>query len=294
MINKLKSRINKKNLLLLCSLLFVCAVVILYISNYTLSVEHIELETDKLPESFDGYKIAHISDYHNNQSDLVTDDIIDQLKSEEPDIIFLTGDLIDFRITDIERSLLFIDELVEISPVYYVTGNHEAITFRQETEEYNELITGLKERGVTVLDNKSVNIENEEGDSFVLHGIDNQYFETELSSVVEKTHAYCSLLDIDEDNYNILLAHQPERIDVYSQYGFDAVFSGHAHGGQIRVFGQGLCAPDQGLFPEYTSGLYDFDGTDLLISRGLGDSLIPVRVFNRHHIIFAEIKTHPD
>lgn len=294
MIKKLKSRINIKKLLLICPLLLVCSVVVLYISNYTLSVEHIELETDKLPESFNGYKIAHISDYHNNPSDLITDDIINELNGEKPDAIFLTGDLIDFRITDVERSLLFIDKLVEISPVYYVTGNHEAILFRNGSEELDKLIKGLAERGVIVLDNKSVEVANDEGDSFVLHGIDNQFFETTLSAVVQKSHTYCSLLDIDEEEYNILLAHQPERIDVYSQYNFDAVFSGHAHGGQVRLFGKGIYAPDQGLFPEYTSGIYDYNGTSLIVSRGIGDSLIPVRIFNRHHIIFTEIKTHSD
>ncbi len=294
MIKKLKSRLCLKKLLLICLLLFICSVVVLYISNYTLSVEQIVLETDKLPESFNGYKIAHISDYHNNQSDLITDDIINELKLGEPDAIFLTGDLIDFRITDIERSLLFIDKLVEISPVYYVTGNHEATLFRSETEEFNKLIKGLKERGVIVLDNKSIEINNGEGNSFVLHGIDNHFFETTLNYVTEKTHAYCSILDVDEEKYNILLAHQPERIDIYSQYNFDAVFSGHAHGGQVRIFGKGIYAPDQGLFPEYTSGIYDYDGISLIISRGVGDSIMPIRVFNRHHIIFTEIKTHSD
>ena len=291
MTSKLKEKITIKKLLFAVFLLLFASVLVLYISNYTLSVEHIELQTEKLPASFNGYKIAHVSDYHNNSSDIVTDDIIEQLETEKPDLIFFTGDLVDFRITDVERALQFVKKLVAIAPVYYVTGNHEAIIYRNNLELYESLISGLNDLDVIILENKSTVIKNSEGDSFTVHGINNQFFDTKLSAVVQKSHLFCSFLDIKEDEFNILLAHQPERIDVYSEYNFDAVFSGHAHGGQVRLFGKGVYAPDQGLFPEYTSGLYKYDGVSLIVSRGTGDSLIPIRVFNKHHLIITELKT---
>ncbi|HKL42806.1 MAG TPA: metallophosphoesterase, partial [Clostridia bacterium] len=95
----------------------------------------------------------------------------------------------------------------------------------------------------------------------------------------------------EENNFQILLSHRPELINLYSKEKIDLIFSGHAHGGQFRLpFIGGIIAPDQGLFPEYTSGLYVKDKSTLIVSRGLGNSIIPLRLFNQPEIIVLTIK----
>ncbi len=89
-----------------------------------------------------------------------------------------------------------------------------------------------------------------------------------------------------EGTFKILLSHRPEMLSLYSQYEFDVVFSGHAHGGQVRIpFVGGLVAPNQGLFPKYTSGKYTLDKTTMIVNRGLGNSIIPFRIFNLPEIV---------
>ena len=96
----------------------------------------------------------------------------------------------------------------------------------------------------------------------------------------------------EEDDFQILLSHRPELLSLYSEYEFDVVFSGHAHGGQFRLpFVGGLMAPDQGLFPKYTSGTYKLDNTTMIVNRGLGNSIIPIRIFNRPEIVVVTLKT---
>ena len=124
-----------------------------------------------------------------------------------------------------------------------------------------------------------------------IFGIDDPYFHCSSASEIKyATDSLCSFLDIEKNYLNILLAHHPEQLGVYSKYNFDLVFSGHAHGGQGRFFGVGLIAPDQGLFPKYTSGIYEENGTKLVVSRGIGNSIAPVRVFDRPHLIYTIIK----
>ena len=91
--------------------------------------------------------------------------------------------------------------------------------------------------------------------------------------------------------FTILLSHRPEYFETYVEAGLDLVLSGHAHGGQFRLpFAGGLAAPNQGLFPEYDSGLYTEGSTNMVVSRGIGNSVIPVRFNNRPEVIIVELQ----
>ena len=204
--------------------------------------------------------------------------------------IFITGDLVDCRKTDIEKGIDFVSEIIEIAPVYYVTGNHECNISIDNQTSFDNMITDLENMGVEVLRGESSEIILPNNEKMNIYGIDDPYFHcSSMLEVTGTTNKLCSELKIEE-GFNILLAHHPEQLDVYSLYGFDLVFSGHAHGGQGRLFGIGLVAPDQGLFPKYTSGLYVNGKTYLIVSRGIGNSIAPVRIFDRPHLIYTVIK----
>ena len=255
-----------------------------------MDVQQIHIFNDKIPESFHNYLIAHISDYHNRTSSIVDKQILDSLKEEQPDIIVITGDLIDSKSPNVDVALEFTRKLCGIAPVYYVTGNHESNVWRSDENEFNRLIDGLSDMGVTLLRNSSVKIQNDAGDYFYLHGIDDPYFYGGYEQDFQRTEILCNDLNINDEELNVLLAHHPETLSVYYKYNFDLVFSGHAHGGQITFFGKAIMAPDQVTFPPYHEGPYKMVDTQLVLSRGIGYSMFPLRVFCNPHLIYAEFK----
>ena len=212
------------------------------------------------------------------------------MHNELPDIIVITGDLIDQRKYNLETAMIFIRGAVKIAPVYYVSGNHEAWS-----GHYEIIKQSLIEAGVTVLDNDRSDIKRGEN-TIKLLGVSDPDFLT--SSYLEETNA--SLLEEtlkgwateENESFNVLLSHRPELFDVYQAANLDLVFSGHAHGGQIRLpFVGGFVAPDQGLFPKYTSGSYTEGATTMFVSRGLGNSIVPQRLFNRPEIVVVTLRS---
>ena len=270
--------------------LFVVFTIVTFWGNVTLSVDTFLFETDKVNIE-DGYKIAHVSDYHNTDNGFLNDAVLSSLRAEKPDAIVLTGDLIDSRKTDIEKAISFVSRLVEIAPVYYVTGNHECNVSIKNQSAFDDMINDLKALDVVVLQNESLEITLPNNEIINLFGINDPYFHCEYESEVgEATDSLCASFNVDKSKFNVLLAHHPEQLEIYSEYNFDLVFSGHAHGGQVRLINIALIAPDQGLLPEFTDGEYKSGDTTLIVSRGIGNSVIPLRVFCRPHLIYLEIK----
>lgn len=281
----------KKIALALISVVIVFSTVFLIYGNLYVDVEHFDIVDENVPDSFNNYLIAHVTDYHNRDSQIVDKQIIDSLKQEKPDIIVITGDLIDNDRVDVAVALNLVRQLCEIAPVYYVTGNHEANVLMDDVEVFTSLINGLEDAGVVVLRNCSVKITNDAGDTFNLFGIHDPYMYGGFSQIFPRAESLCNELEFKEDEFNVLLAHHPEMLYIYSKFNVDLVFSGHAHGGQITLFGKALLAPDQGFFPIYSEGLYDMDDTQLVLSRGIGYSSFPIRIFCNPHLVYAHIKT---
>lgn len=286
-----KTKLNKRKRALCFTLtLFVVFVLVTVWGNLTLSVENFEFESQKL-ESEQGFKIAHISDYHNTKIESLNKAVITSLNQQKPDAIFITGDLFDSRKTDIAKSISFVSQIVKIAPVYYVTGNHECNVSIADQSAFDDFIDDVKALGVVVLREDVATISLPNNQKINVYGIfDPLFYCSNSTQFTETTERLCSSFDINQNELNLLLAHQPEQIDKYAEFGFDYVYSGHAHGGQGRLFGVGLIAPDQGLFPKYTSGLYYNDNTTLVVSRGIGNSIAPVRIFCRPHLIYTIIK----
>lgn len=255
-------------------------------SNTALELNEYKIKSEDLPESFDGFRIAQVSDLHNTEMGRENSKLLDMLKEAEADIIVITGDVIDSYHTDIEVSLQFVEKAVNIAPCYYVTGNHEARFSREVFLDFEEK---MKEYGVQVLHNEAVFIERD-GEHITLAGLDDPSFASSHSGI-----HYSNLSDLiqelfSEDGFQILLSHRPELFETYVDAEVDLVFSGHAHGGQFRLpFVGGLIAPNQGFFPEYDAGLFSEGGTNMLVSRGIGNSIFPVRFNNRPEVVVVEL-----
>lgn len=252
--------------------------------NTALTVSNYTITSDRVPEAFSGFRIVQVSDLHNASFGEENRRLLAELEEAEPDIIIFTGDLVDSRRTDMGVALSFAQQAVEIAPCYYVTGNHEARIAR-----LTELLDGLTEAGVTILRNDAVTLIRE-GDSLVLLGVDDPSFTTDYLTGDGAAVMAEALAALATDAYTILLSHRPELFDIYHQFGVDLVFSGHAHGGQFRLpFVGGLIAPNQGLFPRYDAGRFQKENTSMVVSRGLGASIIPIRIGNPPEIVVTEL-----
>lgn len=284
----MKFKSKRMKVIFILFLITILLSIFLIYQNNAVSITEYNYINEKLPKGFDGYKIVQISDLHNKD---YHGRLSKKIKRVSPDIIVITGDLIDRRNTRIDIAIEFIEEIVEIAPIYYVSGNHE-----QLSGEYDELKEELEKVNVQVVDNSYLEL-NRGLDKIGLMGIaDPAINQSEGDYLFKDSSEYVknSITDlyknIDTD-FNILLSHRPEQFNVYKEMNVDLVFSGHAHGGQIRLpFIGGLVAPNQGLFPKYTEGIHNEGQTSMVVSRGLGNSIFPFRVFNRPELVMVTLE----
>ena len=278
---------RKKRVLFVVVFVLVVLIVWTLWGNTALEVNEYEVVSDRIPQGFEGFRIAQVSDLHNAEFGEGNEKLIQLLSQTDPDIIVLTGDLIDSRHTDIEIALDFARQAVKIAPVYYVSGNHEA-----RVREYEDLKMGLAEAGVVILENQNVQI-TREGESITLMGIDDPSFQEDYLFGDSESVARQAIDDLqnESEGYTILLSHRPELFDLYVDTGMDLVFSGHAHGGQFRLpFVGGLVAPNQGFFPKFDEGRFTEENTTMIVSRGVGNSIIPIRFNNRPEIVLVTLR----
>ncbi|MCD7823957.1 MAG: metallophosphoesterase [Oscillospiraceae bacterium] len=245
--------------------------------NNRLTVSDYIFESEKVPESFDGFRIAHISDLHNKSFGKNNKRLFELIAFESPDIIVISGDLVDSRHTDKEVALDFLRVASEIAPTFYTTGNHED---RFPEDEMAEFLRAAEKAGATVLthDRVTLSIGN---DKIYLCGI---------ADKLRSCENLKSLMSGTGDAFTILISHRPQFGRLYGRCGADLTFSGHAHGGQMRLGCLSVISPDQGFFPKYTSGIHHFGKSATVISRGLGNSLIPVRINNPPELVLCKIK----
>lgn len=272
------------------SILFVlCTFLVGWIAwgNTALMISELTIKNDRIPSAFSGFRIAQISDLHNAEFGEDNEKLLSMLEICEPDIILITGDLVDSRRTDIEIGIAFAEKAAMIAPTYYVTGNHEA-----RIDKYEELIKGLQQVGVHVMQNECVLLERF-GETIAIVGIEDPSFTTDYLFGDSETVTKDIFSEVMEENsYTVLLAHRPELFSTYVECKAHLVFSGHAHGGQFRLpFVGGVVAPNQGLFPKYDAGIYSEQSTDMVVSRGIGNSILPFRVNNRPEIVLVELQS---
>lgn len=255
--------------------------------NNHILINRINYKNINIPKEFNGFKILQVSDLHNKDFDGI---LSKKIKSVNPDIIVITGDIIDRHRTNVDIAIKFVEEIKDICPIYYVSGNHESTA-----PEFDELRDRLKRNGVKILDNSLERMGRNNEYISILGVSDFTIMQlSESYDPYKKDDYYNGIIDkLKKDSgedFSILLSHRPEVINVYAEKEIDLAFSGHAHGGQIRLpFIGGLYAPGQGILPKYTSGIHKVKNTSLVVSRGLGNSGFPFRIFNRPEIVLVNL-----
>ena len=218
-----------------------------------------------------GLKIVHLSDLHGKAFGRKNERLVKKVAGLKPDLICITGDIIHlYRPRDKSVALQTVASLKEIAPVLYVSGNHE-----MRNKGYRFFNKHLAEAGAEVLDDRTV-----EACGLVVTGLNGASLKNgKLFKIVP------------EGARDILLAHEPQHIENYAKADYKLILCGHAHGGQWRIpfTKQGLYAPGQGVFPKYTSGVHTCGNSKMVISRGLGNSEFPLRLFNRPEIVVIEL-----
>ncbi len=241
------------------------------VRNYT-------VKTDKLNAPV---RLAVVTDFHGCDYGENAADLVQAVTDLQPDAVLLVGDIFD-DVMPWDDSEALVRSLAQCWPCYYVTGNHEY--WSKRADEICRIIT---EAGVTVLDQNCVELVAN-GQTLNICGIPDPYANVNTWDALTSATG-----DMHQEGYTVLLAHRPELIEQYAAKGcFDLVVSGHAHGGQFRIplLVNGLFAPNQGWFPKYAGGMYEVEGTTLIVSRGLArESTFIPRIFNRPELVMIEL-----
>ncbi|WOO87124.1 metallophosphoesterase [Mollicutes bacterium LVI A0039] len=251
------------------------------VNNYRVVTTTYDIKSNKVESD---YTFVQISDYHSQTSD--SEKILNITETSKPDYILLSGDILEA--SDMSETLKFVEDLMGISPVIYARGNHE-----DDYNTYQEFQSKLKEMGVIVLNSNNylvddlnfVGIEDFSGASLNY----NDSFNSEYIPYIEDHQQL-----INDEKYNVLLAHRPNYLDTYASINADLVVSGHAHGGQWQIpfTNIGIIAPDEGLFPTHVEGLGQQGETYQAISAGTSNPYQPVvpRLFNPKEVVVINVK----
>lgn len=264
---------------------------ILFACDVRLKTVYYSVESDKITAPV---RIALLTDLHSCRYGKNQKDLIEAVQKQNPDIVLLGGDIFDDEMS-YDNAEITIRQLAEEYPSYYVTGNHEYWGY-----DVGTILDIVKDCSVMVLagecDSITIN-----GQTINICGVDDPDVEVYLAEGVPvEWQLECANEAAQEaekalgtELFTVLLSHRPELYEAYQNYDFDLVLSGHAHGGQWRIPGvlNGLFAPDQGLFPEYAGGRYDYENGTMIVSRGLARESTPVpRIFNRPELVIVDVK----
>ena len=235
-------------------------------------------ESPDIPEAFDGYRIVQISDLHNKWWGKDQERMMEAIQAAQPDIIVLTGDMMDGNRPKVEPAARFCEQAVKLAPVYYVPGNHEMLA---EYSYRRELFDRMHACGVIFMIDRNVEL-TRNGASITLSG---------LESIQKADYFALKQISDAETDFVVLLEHNPADAEAFLQSDADLTLTGHTHGGQFRfpLIG-GLYAPDQGILPEYDGGAFYGNGHMLIVNRGAGNSGFPFRVGNRPEIVTVTLR----
>lgn len=263
----------------------ICCVLLLSFlcyQNRHLAVSQYRYTSEKITSALDGFRILQLSDLHNAQIGEDNTTLAARIRALNPDLIVITGDLVDSYHPNPAIAFGLVEQIADICPICYTTGNHE---LRLSDTEQQALFDALESFGVLVLRNESIEI-TRNGASLWVTGVDDAVLRSgktvdSLSALVSKQ---------PEDCFSLVLAHEPHYFPEYCEAGVQLVLCGHAHGGQFRLpFLGGLYAPGQGILPNYTAGEYVQGGTEMIVSRGIGNTGFPFRLFNYPDLVCIDL-----
>ncbi len=284
-------------------IIIVLIALFLYIQVNLIEVKNYTILSNKIPKSIDGFKILQLSDLHSKEFGKNNKILLDLIISKKPDIILVTGDMLNSTNDNGRVFTQLVKDLDKKFPTYYCAGNHERIaSIKAEYEKaiwFEEYIKSLELMGVKYLNNEVVEIKKD-NDIVKIYGLnmplvyysasDDTLNGNDILFSASSLRKYFG--NTNKNSYNILLSHNPKYFKAYNEWGADLIFSGHLHGGIIRIpFVGGLLSPDKTLFPKYDEGIFSMNDTKLIVNSGLGLSGIKLRVFNRPEITVATLKS---
>lgn len=270
----------KRLIILLCTLITI-GILSYIMFNQNISISRYTVSNSNIPSDFKNYKIIQLSDLHYKR--FKNNELVSSIKSENPNLIVMTGDMIDKTYTDYSNTEQLFKSIVQIAPVYCVSGNHEVAS----NSIKNHMSSLYAKYKITELNNQSVQITKGKS-SIVLYGIryTGSKSQANYNKLLEER-----LEPANTDCFSILLNHRADTFDSISQYGYSLVLSGHSHGGIIRIpFIGGLLGNDGAFFPKYDAGAFKKHGSVMIASRGLGKSNWIPRTFNRPDIVSITLK----
>lgn len=255
-------------------------ILVLFVITITVGVQisqKVDTQYFYLQSSLGGTEVVimHISDLHIPKNGISLAALSKIVEEVSPDLVMLTGDIIDSQssLEEIEQMQWFLNSLGQQASCFAVLGNHEKIN--NNLYEYKRMLVTAD---IILLENSFKQIQLY-GKDLVIVGIND--------NAIYNGETVMGLNSLDEDSTIILLAHRPEFWEEYISLNYAVPFltvAGHAHGGQFRVFGRGVYSPNQGFFPKYDNGLYKKENNYMVVSRGLGDSVLPLRLYNKYHL----------
>lgn len=242
-----------------------------------------------------GCRIVMLADLHNKCYGKNNERLLDAIRACEPDMIVVAGDIPTAKPNkSLDVAVSFMEELAKIYPVYYGNGNHEhrmklyPQTYGDMAEKYEE---ALKKCGINRLVNEHTLLAEY---GIVVYGteIDKRFYKRFHHQEMNDGYMESILGRCSREQYNILIAHNPDYFEQYAAWGADLVLSGHIHGGIVRIpfLNKGVASPTMHLFPEYSGGMYKKDKSTMILSRGLGMHTIFIRLFNPGEVSVVELK----
>lgn len=265
--------------------------------NKKLVTEEYVISSPKIPQAFDGFRIVFLTDLHCNKFGEENEELLRMIDQCDPQIVLVGGDMLiskEDKPTDVPLKLM--KELAGKYPVYYANGNHEMRLMRHEEiygSRYREYVHQLKEYGVWHMFNETIILE-QDGQYILLASIDLEprFYRRFRIQEMKTEDIELALGKTAGNAFRILLAHNPNYFKTYANWGSDLVLSGHFHGGMVRVPGVGgVISPQFQLFPKYDAGEYHFGNSTMILSRGLGNHSIKLRLFNKPEVSCITLKS---
>jgi predicted MPP superfamily phosphohydrolase len=262
--------------------------VLLLISNTVLVGETYTIRSSRLPQGFDGFRIVQLSDLHSRAFGKNSRTLLRKIESQKPDIVVLTGDMVNSTDTEFGTFETLARELAERWPVYLIVGNHEQML---PEETLRSLLARIESYGVTVLDNEKITLTRGD-DAIDLYGLwyNLRYYSDQTNPIIQEDAEtyFLSAEKIEEligapapGRFRLLLSHNPVFFKSYQAWGADLTLAGHLHGGMVRLpFAGGVYSPERTFFPEYDAGLFTEGDCHMVVSRGLGNGKLGFRFAN--------------
>lgn len=293
---------------------FSLIIIILLISKKECKHYKLSIFNVKNNKNDEKIKLIFITDFHNKLYKNGYDSIINDILSFNADYIILGGDLIEFsifqskkNIVGIENTYRFLDLLIDkinknknynLKRIFFCFGNHELRLKNRDdnynlSQEYNKFINYLKENNIEILDNNTYKL----SDKINISGLTlyKGYYRNIFSKKLKYKHIDKDVLNkyfsnINKNDFNIVAFHKPDYAEDLIDFGYDLVLSGHYHGGLINIPHIGaIISPDFKLFPKYSNGMYEYKNAKVIVSAGLGEHFLKIRVNNIPEIVGINI-----